>query len=129
SYNKDKPSIGKFGMGFFSILYWIFENGFDRSLLIESSYLDNDKIKSFKARLFFTEEDGLCMDYEDVFNTGQSTGVKITIDCSYDNFTYYDIEGFRNQINKMSMNEDAVITVNENLINENSMNFDNIIEI
>lgn len=130
SYNQSKPSIGKFGMGFFSVLYWICENNFDRSLLIESSYCENNIIKSFKAKLFFTEEDGLCVEYEEVLSSSDKTYVKITIECSNSShFTYENIEQFRKEINKMSRAEDVIISINDFVISEDLTNLDKLVDI
>ena len=60
-------SVGKFGMGFFSMLYWITEayNGkYVRKLYVQSTYKDNDEsLKSYVVKLSWSEN-GLIVDRE-----------------------------------------------------------------
>lgn len=49
----NKPPTGKFGMGFFSMLYWLAEQP-TRFLTIETTYLENSVAKSYKVTLTWT---------------------------------------------------------------------------
>ena len=106
SYNiPHRTNIGKFGMGFFSILYFLTR---DRTLTIESN--------NFKATLTF-ESDGLTLNYVETSNVIR--GTRLSINCSDDNFSKENIDNFTNEIMRMKRTKHVNIFLNDELITDN----------
>lgn len=133
SYNtmEGRPTIGKFGMGFFSILFWLAEsnpltNNFDRLMEIRSSYLENDEVISYLAKIEWTKN-GLKISYEYIKSVIQKTGTEIKIYASKQEFTENNISLMLKYCNKLSnITNVRIIVLDENSNSEigdkNSLN-------
>ena len=103
-------SVGKFGMGFFSILYWLVGHS-RRTLNIFSYYQEKGTHKAFRAaiqeidgELVFTVSDG----YES--NVTQS-GVRIHLENNGDRFNYGEITKFTQQLQKLKYTDSSVVAM------------------
>lgn len=116
-----KDKIGKFGMGFFSILYWILHH--NRSLTIESSDLE-DRC-SWKATITSeNEEFFLSMDHVRP-EEKEISGTMITINSGDLPFTQYELQQFNEQLGRLRETRDITISVTKpgditNIITEES---------
>lgn len=117
SYNIGKPSTGKFGMGFFSMLYWLTENN-KRILYITSS---SDTL--FRIKLEWTLE-GLILSYmePDIIprinpTSGDYTGTKIFLDCKEGPLTDENLLKIEKHIKRLSNIPDINIFYNGIKIN------------
>ena len=139
SYNtlNGLPSIGKFGMGFFSILYWLTEvnpvtKKYCRYMEIYSDYYKNPikktKIKSYKAILKWSEN-GLIMEMKKG-DKSPTTGTTIIINSEEYRFKDIQLSNMQKEINKMFNVNNIVINLDgENInrkINENIKDVINI---
>lgn len=117
-------SVGKFGMGFFSFLYWLVDHP-SRFIEIISTYRENNG-SLFTWRLLIYEREGI-MDMEISKLNGdekwRNTGTEILLDCHSDPLA---IDNFLDQIRKLEYVESANIyckTENgEFLVNERGIN-------
>ena len=141
SYNmlEGRKSVGKFGMGFFSIFYWLTEplNGdFKRKMTIKTRYYkdegENRTMESYEVNLKWTNE-GLLVVKNDLpknfeFNgKEQTTGTEITLD-----FTEYPIKDSNvklmyNYMNRLKLIEGATIYLNDEKLNK--FTSDNIVNV
>jgi hypothetical protein len=95
SYNSE-AQIGKFGMGFFSILYWLVDHP-KRTLDIESYHqnsLFTCQLKEQEGELKFTLQYGE--------TNVQSTGTVITLNCEEDHFTPHNVEMFEFHLKRLT---------------------------
>ena len=90
--------IGKFGMGFFSFLWWLIDHPL-RKLYIYSWFRENGKICSYRA--IIKDEEGLTLNLKILPTSVIQTGTFIYLDASNDNFTASNIENFGIQISKL----------------------------
>lgn len=139
SYNslKGRKSVGKFGMGFFSILYWISEplnSQYFRKLSIYSTYNHNGSLISYVVHLKWSEN-GLILQKEyleqspinDLKNQGRLvTGTKIVLDCNQHNLSNENIQRMKDQLYKLFPIEGATIYLNSVPINRI---FDDIVNV
>jgi hypothetical protein len=95
--------VGKFGMGFFSILYWLVDHP-DRTLTIESFH-DGTKllcvVQEQNGELMFN------LKYGDS-NVRQS-GTRIVLDCGLQPFTKQNVTGFTEQMSRLKFTHTALI--------------------
>lgn len=143
SYNlmSGKKSIGKFGMGFFSMLYWISEskdNKFPRKLTVSSTYKNNNKLNSYSIDLQWTinglNVNKIILDKSPIANfkengenrenkkNEETTGTKIVLDCRNHNLTINNISKMKQQLYKLFPIEGTSIYVNGQLINKQYQN-------
>ena len=106
-----KSSIGKFGMGFFSILYWLTN---DRDLLIHSN-TDKDSYRAVIKRV--DDNFTVTVTLGNFRKDKDHTGTDIYILANRDNFTNEDIESFNKELNKLVNIQDIYIIVNKKKIN------------
>jgi len=93
--NGQKERVGKFGLGFFSILYWVVMNP-QRTLLIDSTYLDpNGKLIRWEGQFNQTDQ-GLVI-YLRYSSPGPSTGTTILLH----SLTNLPVKKFQSQLNKL----------------------------
>lgn len=93
-------TIGKFGMGFFSILYWLVDFP-ERSLTIES-YHNGCRLHCTISEKEWTpgsRELGFTLDFEDT-NVLQD-GTYIVLNCGAKPFTDHNVEAFKAQLGKL----------------------------
>uniref|UniRef100_A0A6C0BF03 Histidine kinase/HSP90-like ATPase domain-containing protein n=1 Tax=viral metagenome TaxID=1070528 RepID=A0A6C0BF03_9ZZZZ len=140
SYNSmiGKKTVGKFGMGFFSILYWLSEslnNNFSRTLNIFSTYKDKttNELNSYNIKLNWTIN-GLVVNKEitenKIFDLSNSewytnpkvkdkvTGTTIYLDCSKQNLSDENVRKMSQQLYKLFPIEGTTIYLNGNPINK-----------
>jgi hypothetical protein len=122
SYNSKSSglfNIGKFGMGFFSILYWLTEsqNGdYSRSVIIESSFNKLDKIVTYFCYLNWTPDGLKCTT---TFSyPKKKTGTKISLICESHQLTDLNVQKMLLYINKLSFMENVEIKCNSVIINQ-----------
>ena len=119
SYNEIN-SIGKFGIGFYSIIFWISRplNGeYPRFINLESTYLNRiGELKSYGIILKWSNK-GLLFEKYDITNP-TITGTIITIDCT--NFQLNDniITTMSEQINRLKYIEGGEIYQNDVKLNK-----------
>lgn len=121
SYNSKLgiPAVGKFGMGFFSILYWISEplNGkWERSLTV-STVVEGDEKFMHVVKLQWNST-GLSVN-RTKSETKKSAGTTIAIDASKHNFTSESIETMMLYMDRLFAIEGARIILNGMQINKN----------
>lgn len=101
AYNPDKK-LGKFGMGFFSILYWLVGHP-KRSLTLESFTKDSEK-RFYSYKVVLKESYGILTFSLTTYPSSEvtTTGLKLFLDASLDPFTYENVANFKQQIYKLS---------------------------
>jgi hypothetical protein len=121
SYNiENKNYIGKFGMGFFSIIYWLNENK-DRKLMIQSKPISEDE---YTILIQFIDDELTASEIKsyDLFYK-QPSGTKISmID---PNFDKSNIEKFEKWANNLTEIENVDIYINNKCINNLNPNLFN----
>lgn len=108
SYNPD-AQVGKFGMGFFSILYWLVGHP-ERFLSIESFFGN--------ARFYcVAQERGgeLKFDLKYSETNVQQTGTIIRLHCDSDPFTSDNVDLFKKQLNRLAYIKTSLIAVRESI--------------
>lgn len=102
AYNPDRK-IGKFGMGFFSILYWLFGHP-KRTLTLESFTKDSEgKFCSYRVVLKENSLGALTFALTTFpYSEITTTGLKLVLDASSDEFSTYNVEKFQSQIHKLA---------------------------
>jgi hypothetical protein len=121
SYNAiaGKPSIGKFGMGFFSVLYWIAQpnpyNEFVRELEIVSSYRTTE-VQSYRVLLKWSA-DGLVF-HAETLTPRDETGTALTIRSDGFDFTQTEIDLMVDNVLKFFCTQNIQIQLNGRIINE-----------
>ena len=104
SYNPDRK-VGKFGMGFFSIFYWLI--GHPKREIVINSYTKNEKGEYCAYGVVIKEIDGLltfAMKSFDVISDIK-TGFRVYLDCSLDNFSDIEVIEFYNQLDRLNFVE------------------------
>ena len=110
SYN-NQNAIGKFGMGFFSILYWLIDHP-QRYLTIESCHAG----QRFLIKIFSQGDERLYFEFMGIEKYETSyTAIKLHVE--NDLFQEEIIDGFIDQINRINTVESVKIEVNHQLIN------------
>jgi hypothetical protein len=117
-------TVGKFGLGFFSILYWLVEHP-ERYLLINSYYADSTSPSGFTAfRVKIQEsEDELVFDLESYPSNVTVTGTQMILNASNDTFDRKTVENFKKQLNKLKYT-DSVLIASKIELNSTSLFFD-----
>ena len=96
AYNPEQK-IGKFGMGFFSIFYWLIDHP-KRFLVLQSYYKDNTTfevtIKEVQGVLAFSLK---TFPYSKI----TKTGLRIFLDANADPFTLLNVKNFNSQLDKL----------------------------
>lgn len=100
AYNPDKK-LGKFGMGFFSILYWLVGHP-KRSLTLESFTKDAEN-HFYSYKVVLKETSGILTFALTTYPLSEvtTTGLKLTLVASSDPFTYENVVNFNKQIWKL----------------------------
>ncbi len=114
-------SVGKFGMGFFSLLYWL-KNDM-ASIDISSIYEDaSAKLCKWNARITYSEiKDNYYFNLLESFKSKSKTGTTITITLSYINAGYLtDIKDLLT--NAFQEIRDVKIVIDDKIINNNLAN-------
>lgn len=109
AYNPDRK-IGKFGMGFFSILYWLIGHP-NRKMTIHS-FSKDEKGKRCTYRVIIREIDGV-LSFNLVFyplSEITTTGFRVSLEAPFeDPFTLENVNEFNNQLKKLSFASGAKI--------------------
>jgi hypothetical protein len=112
---------GKFGMGFFSLLYWVVVGQGKARLTITSTYkLDNDSLCAYKAVIFLEQNEVLMIrleDQEPEKTTGTSVSLKMEMNSKM-------LEGFSFQLQKLRFVRSAPIFLNSRTLNAYSGSID-----
>ena len=88
-------TVGKFGMGFFSILYWLVDHE-ARSLTIESFH------KGQRIYCVISQKQGELGFTLDIEHTNVPTdGLRVELNCKDDPFTDHNVEQFKKQLGKV----------------------------
>jgi|SaaInlV_165m_DNA_2_1040747.scaffolds.fasta_scaffold01133_8 hypothetical protein len=103
-------NVGKFGMGFFSILYWLVGNP-KRSMVIDSCYM-NDFNELQKYTCYVKYSSNKLMFKLSNESERDTPGVTVSIDCSQDKFTDENLVQFGKQLRKLEWTTSAGIYVN-----------------
>ena len=102
-------NVGKFGMGFFSILYWLVGHPY-RSLKIDSCYVNKfGELENYTCRLKY-QDDRLMFKLENE-SSKKNHGVIVSLDCSRDKFSKHNLEQFSKQLSKLQYTDSASIYV------------------
>lgn len=115
---RDHSLVGKFGIGLFSLLFWISQslNGnYDRSLVITSTYNDNGTLFSYKVYLQWTREGLNYMFFPEP--PGINTGTKIELRCELFPLTDKNISRMEKYVQRLSDINDVQILCNDKIIN------------
>jgi hypothetical protein len=98
-------NTGKFGMGFFSLLYWIQNK--DTQLIVDSVYDHNDGLCSFRATIYM-DNDVYMIQLENTAPFQETRGVRIHLKIPMD---VSKIQSFRNQLDKLKYITSASIYI------------------
>ena len=101
-------NVGKFGMGFFSILYWLIDHP-ERKIVIDSCYINEYGI--LEKFTCYIKYNGKLMFKLSNESSRNSTGSTISVDCSKDKFTSINLEQFAKQLNKLEYTSSSGIYV------------------
>lgn len=118
SYNSEN-TIGKFGMGFQSLLYWICEakdGKYERTIRIDSVYRDEGVKKTFGCDLIWTEM-GLKITVSSNGRTDRKCGTRIRLKCSTFHLDNQNIEKIIKYLNRLEFITNATVVVNGVIIN------------
>src|SRR5579862_1991559 len=101
SYIPDEQ-IGKFGMGFFSFLYWLIDHS--KRVFYIYSWFENKKSEfcSYCATIKYNEKEGLTLNLRIFESAVTKTGTFMYLDTKLDKFTDENIVKFTSQINKLN---------------------------
>jgi len=102
-------TVGKFGMGFFSILYWLVDHP-KRKLTINSYYIENRRAYAFDCVVQFLDGE-LKFALSHGTSNVLKTGVRMHVDCSKDNFTEDNLNAFSRQMEKLRYITNVLIAV------------------
>jgi len=103
-------NVGKFGMGFFSILYWLVGHP-NRSMMIDSCYTNDTKVLHKYTCYVKYSSDKLMFKLSNK-SERDTIGVTVSIDCSQDKFTDENLVQFGKQLRKLEWTTSAGIYVN-----------------
>lgn len=112
------PPVGKFGMGFFSILYWISEplkGKWLRYLTVNTIVEEDGKNISYSIRLQWSSN-GLAVDKEKL-ETEKPTGTSIVIDASKHPFSKETLERMKKYMDRLFAIDGARILVDGKCVN------------
>jgi hypothetical protein len=102
-------NVGKFGMGFFSILYWLVGHP-QRRLIIDSCYTnESGGLDKYTCLLKYSDEK-LMFKLENE-SSREIPGATISLYCSKDQFSQNNLEQFSKQLNKLKYTNSAGIYV------------------
>lgn len=111
--SKDYDNIGRFGMGFFSFLYWI--SNHKRKIIIDSTYMKNNTTYSYECELIWTEN-GLKYNIKNK-KAKAKTGTTITLFCDDDPLLDENIIKINEYLDKLYFIEKIPILLNGEIIN------------
>jgi hypothetical protein len=101
-------TVGKFGMGFFSILYWLVNHP-KRMLTIVSYYSHKEKHIKFVCQIVFNESFQFRLDSHET--NVHRTGSYIELNCKDDPFTDDNIIEFEKQLSKLRFTNSSTIAI------------------
>lgn len=119
-------SVGKFGMGFFSIFYWLSEplaGEFKRKMTVKTSYYVGEKIERYRVEIKWTSQGLLIEKYalsEQEFNPNGkigTTGTFITLDFSEHQLSDSIVNKMKEYMSRLFLVEGAEIYLNKIGIN------------
>lgn len=111
AYNPDRK-IGKFGMGFFSILYWLV--GHPKRSMIIHSFSKTDGVY-ISYQVVIREINGSLSFALTVYPQSKifTTGFRVYLDASKDKFSSHTVVEFRNQLSKLDYSTGATLYESE----------------
>ena len=93
--------VGKFGMGFFSFLYWLIDHPL-RKLYIYSWFRNDDgNVCGYVATLKDIPKKGLVLNLQILETSVEQTGTLIYLDTQHDNFDRATLDKFEKQLAKL----------------------------
>ena len=93
--------VGKFGMGFFSFLYWLIDHPL-RKLYIYSWFKNDDgNVCGYLATLKDIPKKGLTLNLQILETSVEQTGTLIYLDTQHDNFDRATLNKFEKQLAKL----------------------------
>jgi hypothetical protein len=116
SYGNGQP-IGKFGMGFHSVLYWLCEsvNGeYRRTLTIRTCYEHNNGLQSYSCQMEWTHR-GLVVTVEPL--ELNRTGTTVTIDANEQEFTATNTELMMGYVQRLEFITGVSVLLNGKRVN------------
>lgn len=120
SYNP-RYTIGKFGFGFLSFLYWLCETKdgkYQRQIIIKTSYRgERNKTKSYAAEMIWTKK-GLKINISLCKIPTFST--KIELKCNEFNLSEHNMKMFSEYVMKLKHVKNVKISLNSKLLNKGS---------
>lgn len=123
AYNKNQK-IGKFGMGFFSFLYWLIDHPL-RSIVIKSWFNSNNNTQIEHYICTIKELDGnLSFNLSVLPTKVNTTGVYIELNCEKDPLD--NNKEFQKQLQKLVNTKSSLISVNGEIINQGPKNYENV---
>jgi len=134
SYPQDLKSIGKFGMGFFSFLYWII-NKPKRFIMIQTTSNDKSENKSYQLKIYYEPDTDITDENEKItfikFDLVElppisTTGTIITLNYVDDKLSSNELIDLNNAINTLKffyrgklINNETGIIINNNVTKMN----------
>jgi len=110
AYFPDK-NTGKFGMGFFSLLYWVTDGA---KLVIKSTYEKNEQLCAYVATIYMVQNEVYMIHLKNAEHT-EHTGTEIHLQMPMSSIL---ISKFKKQLEKLRFTSVAAIYVNDTLLNE-----------
>lgn len=118
SYLGRASSIGKFGMGFFSLLYWLLDHP-RRTIIVDTAYLSNGNLLSYKFKIYLTDDQ---LYFQLIKSNRNRTGTTIRIDAKRNQFNESNIKKFEEYIHRLEYYEHVKLFYNKELINQSAIN-------
>lgn len=102
-YGSSAPSVGKFGMGFYSFLYWLVGHP-ERTLTLKSTY------QSQFWHLVISEVDGQLMAEFQPVDSFEASGLSVILDASQDPLTRDIVDGMNDYLGRLVLINDVTLT-------------------
>ena len=104
--------VGKFGMGFYSIVYWLHKHP-GRVLRITSVFGSKSAKCGYSLQIYEDENQRLSAKL-DVFKTKARTGTRVEIDATKDEFSERNVREFGRQMKRLSLIPDVALVKSPN---------------
>jgi hypothetical protein len=98
--------VGKYGMGFFSFLYWLINHP-KRILYIYSWFQEGERYCGYCGKVYYNEKNGLMLKLEILETAVTQTGTLMYLDVSGDPFDIDIIVNFNEQMKKLKYTSDV----------------------
>ena len=111
SYDPERK-VGKFGMGFFSILYWLVEHP-KREMIINSFFRGEGESKSYICHLKYTPGGEFMFNLNFYKSCVKRTGTHILLLASEDPFTRHNLKQFKQELEKIKFTTSSIVALME----------------